>query len=123
MYYNVMFMYRYTVLSSAPSSKSLSFIEWRNERGEKERFRLNHLICNKWHVLGCLLDVPLSVLSSWEKKHLKDDLACINEVLRLWLEEPNYSYPNTWEGLCRLLDHADLKQIAEELERALANAL
>ena len=110
-------------LSEFPTSKSMVFIQWRNEQGETETFRIKEQICSKWHDLGCLLDVPLSVLSSWEKKHLKDDLSCINEVLRKWLEEPNDSYPNTWEGLYRLLNHANLGQVAEDLKRALANAL
>ena len=109
--------------SEHPTSRSLTFIEWRNEQGKKERFRLKEKICHKWYELGCLLEVPLSTLSSWEKKHPRYELGCINEVLYQWLEEPTDYYPDTWEGLYRLLDHAELNQIAEDLKRALANAL
>ena len=39
------------------------------------------------------------------------------------MEHPTDYYPNTWEGLYRLLEHANLGQVAEDLKRALANAL
>ena len=100
----------------------MTFIEWRNEQGKKERFRLKEQICHKWNELGCLLEVPLPVLFCWEKD-LRDQLDCTNKTLCHWMEHPTDYYPNTWEGLYRLLEHANLSQVAEDLKRALANAL
>ena len=108
---------------AGPTSRSLTFIEWRNEKGEKERYRLKERICHSWKEIGCLLDIRLSLLQAWEKEHLKDQLECTNTVLCHWLENPTKDYPNTWEGLDRLLNHAELGQVASELKQALANSL
>ena len=108
-----------------PTSRSLTFIEWKNEQGERKRFQLKELICHKWTELGCLLEVPLPILRAWETKNLKNPLQCTNDVLSHWLENPTESdyYPTSWEGLDRLLNHAELGQVAEDLKHALNNAL
>ena len=106
-----------------PTSRSITFIEWRNERGEKKRFRLKELICHKWMEIGCLLEIPLPVLQSWETENLKNQLKCTNTVLSHWLENPNDYYPVSWEGLDRLLDNTELGQVAEDLKQALNNAV
>ena len=102
---------------------SLTVIEWRNEQGMVEIFHLKEQICHKWFELGCLLQVAPSVLYCWKKERLKDQFDCTNKVLCHWMEHPTDRYPNTWEGLYRLLRHASLGQVAEDLKRALANAL
>ena len=81
------------------------------------------MICHKWKEIGCLLEVPLSLLQTWEKDHSKDQLECTNTVLCHWLENPTDYYPNTWEGLDHLLNDAELGQVASDLKLALANAL
>ena len=106
-----------------PTSRSITLIEWRNKQGERKRFRLKDRICHKWMEIGCLLEIPLSVLQSWETEHLKNQLKCTNAVLSHWLDNPTGYYPVSWEGLDRLLEHAELGQIAEELKLALENAL
>ena len=106
-----------------PTSRSLTLIEWRNEQGERKIFRLKQLICHKWKELGCLLDIPLSVLHSWEKYHREDPMDSVNAVLSHWLENPTEYYPKSWEGLDRLLDNAELGQVAEDLKQARNNAL
>ena len=80
-------------------------------------------ICHKWEEIGCLLEIHLSLLQAWETKHLKDPLKCTNTVLCHWLENPTDYYPNTWEGLNRLLSDAELGQVASDLKRVLANVL
>ena len=84
---------------------------------------MKELICHKWEEIGCLLEIPLSLLHGWEAKNLKDPLKCTNTVLCHWLENPTDYYPNSWEGLDRLLNDAELGQVASDLKRALANAL
>ena len=108
---------------AGPTPRSLTFIEWRNKQGKNEIFRLKEQICNKWEEIGCLLDIPLSLLQSWEMKHQKDPLKCVNTVFCYWLENPTEYYPKTWKGLDSLLNHAQLGQVASDLKKALANAL
>ena len=84
---------------------------------------MKKLICHKWKQLGFLLEIPLSTLNSWEQKYLKDSYDCTNAVLNHWMENPPDYYPITWEGLDRLLDDAELSQVAEELKRALNNLI
>ena len=98
-------------------------IEWRNKQGERKRFRLKELICHQWIDIGCLLEIPLPVLQSWETEHLKSQLKCTNTVLSHWLENPTDYYPISWEGLCHLLEDAELGQVAEQLRQAINNAL
>ena len=87
---------------------------------KEETFRLNQLICHKWKVIGCLLRIPNSLLIAWEKQHLKNQIECTNTVLRHWLENPTDCYPKLWDGL---LKDAQLSEVANELERALANVV
>ena len=46
----------------------------------------------------------------------------INAVLSHWLDNPTDYYPISWEGLNRLLNHAELGEVAEELKQALKHA-
>ena len=105
-----------------PTSRSLTYFEWRNAQGKKERFRLKELICYKWKELGCLLEIPLPIIISWEKKYREDAIDSVNAVLCHWLENPTNYYPISWEGLEKLLFNAQLGQVAEDLKRARSNA-
>ena len=118
-------MFNYLAVSplAHPTPRSLTLIEWRNEQGEKKRFRLKEVICHKWTELGCLLEIPLPTIRAWETKNLKDPLQCTNDVLSHWLENPTDYYPTSWTGLDRLLDNVELGQVAEDLKQALNNAL
>ena len=98
-------------------------IEWRNKQGKKEKFRLKQLICHKWKSLGCLLEIPLPILLGWEKKYREDPMDSIDAVLSHWLENPTDYYPIAWEGLYRLLEDAELSQVAEDLKLVLNNAI
>ena len=109
-------------ISEDPTSRSLTLIEWKNAQGKKEKFRLKEQICDKWFEIGCLLELPLPVLNAWETD-LKNQLKCTNTVLCHLLENPTEYYPSSWEGLCRLLKDAELGQVAEDLKRALDNAM
>ena len=84
---------------------------------------MKELICHKWMELGCLLEIPLPTIRALEMKNLNDPFQCINDVLSHWLENPTDYYPNSWEGLECLLDHAQLGQVAEELKQVLDNGV
>ena len=108
---------------AVPSSRNLTLIKWRNTQGEEENFRLKQLICHKWKGLGCLLEIPLPILLGWEKKYREDPMDSIDAVLSHWLENPTDYYPISWTGLYRLLEDAELSQVATDLKEALNNAL
>ena len=58
----------------------------------------------------------------WKMMNMGDPSACINEVLHYWLESPdetNSAYPATWEGLYKLLEDAELIEVAIELKQVL----
>ena len=84
---------------------------------------MKQLICHKWKELGCLLESPLPILHGWEKKYRGDPMVSVNAVLSHWLENPTEYYPISWEGLDRLLDDAELGQVAEDLKLVLASAI
>ena len=106
-----------------PTSRNLTLIEWKNEHGQKKKFRLKQLICHKWKELGCLLEIPLAMIHGWERKYREDPIDSINAVLTHWLETPTDYYADTWEGLDRLLNDAELGEVAEDLKQALIHVL
>ena len=110
---------KYFFSAAIPSSRNLTLIEWKNEQGESKMFRLKQLICHKWKELGCLIEIPLPMIQCWERKYREDPMDSINAVLSHWLENPTDYYPISWEGLDRLLNHAELGEVAEELKQAL----
>ena len=69
------------------------------------------------------MEIPLPILVGWEKRYDKDLINRINAVFSHWLEHPTEYYPVSWEGLSRLLDDAELGQVALDLNQALGNAL
>ena len=107
--------------TAEPTSRNLTLIEWKNEQGRKQQFRLKQLICHKWKDIGCLLEIPLPLIVGWEKKYREDPIDSINAVLGHWFENPTEFYPLTWEGLDHLLNDAELGQVAKDLKQALAN--
>ena len=115
--------YDFCLHAACPTSRNLILIEWKNEKGQKKKFRLKELICHKWKDLGGLLDIPLPTLTGWERKYREDPNDSTNAVLGHWMENPPDYYPFTWEGLNRLLNDAELSQVAEDLKQALNNRL
>ena len=109
----------HSVHAGYPTLSSLTLIEWQNRKGEKELLRIKQSICSKWREVGILLQIDPSLLDGWEKQYIRDSVECCNAVLSYWLNNPCDSYPCTWDGVCRLLDHAQFGQIAAELKEAL----
>ena len=109
--------------AAKPTPKSLFLIEWRDEKGEIKQLRIKQLICNQWKNIGDLLEIPESVLESWNTKHKEDSLKCIDSVMSHWLKCPIDDYPVSWEGLKKLLKDVELSKVAEDIELALRNAL
>ena len=110
------------MIADEPTWRNLTLIDWRNEQGKKQQFRLKKLICHKWNDIGCLLEIPRPVLIGWEEQYRGHAINSTNAVLDHWFENPTEFYPLTWEGLDRLLNDAELGQVAEDLKQALTNA-
>ena len=118
----------YVTQTAAPSTRSLTLIDWKDIKGRRRRLQLKQLICMKWKEIGCLLEIPLPVLQAWGTTYRENPLECINPVLSHWLDEYNGTadheyYPLSWEGLHCLLEDAELSEVTSELKQALANPL
>ena len=112
------------ILAGHPTPSNLEQMKWKNERGERKKFHLKNEICHKWERLGNLLEIPLSILKSMEQQYRGDASVSMTAVFKYWiLESPSDLYPLTWEGLDRLLNNAELGQVAEDLKQALNNHL
>ena len=112
------------ILAAHPTPSNLELIKWKNERGEIKKFHLKNEICHKWERLGNLLEIPLPILKSMEQQYRGDARVSMTAVFQYWiLERPSDLYPLTWEGLDRLLNDAELGEIAEDLKQALNNHL
>ena len=109
--------------TAKPTPKNLLLIEWMNVKGEIKQLRIKQLICNQWRDIGDLLEIPQSIVESWNTKHKEDPLKCINPVMRHWLQCPTDDYPVSWEGLKKLLKDVQLSEVAQDIELALRNAL
>lgn len=107
-----------------PTLSNLELIKWKNEQGERKKFHLNKDSCHKWERLGNLLEIPLPILKSMEQQYRGDAIVSMTAVFKYWiLENPSDLYPLTWEGLDRLLNDAELGEVAEDLKQALNNHL
>ena len=121
-------IYYYVTQTAAPSTRSLTLIDWKDIKGRRRRLQLKQLMCMKWKEIGCLLEIPLPVLQAWGTTYRENPLECINPVLSHWLDECNGTpdheyYPLSWEGLHCLLEDAELSEVTSELKQALANPL
>ena len=74
---------------------------------------------HRWRDVGDLV-VPRRLLDVWA---IEDAKARSSAVLSHWLDHPSRHYPAAWEGLCKLLDHSELSQVATELKKAVDNAI
>lgn len=115
----------HVMLTAAPSTRSLTLIDWKDIKGRRKRLQLKQLMCMKWKEIGCLLEIPLPVLQAWGTTYRENPLECINPVLSHWLDECNGSeyYPISWEGLQCLLEDAELSEVTTQLKQALSNPL
>ena len=89
-----------------------------DKEGKQQHFRLQELICNKWEIIGDLLQIPHSLLDAWKGNAMN----CIRQVLTRWLESSNDIYPVSWEGLYELLKDAELTDVIAPLKEAIENA-
>jgi hypothetical protein len=109
----------YHTIVAIPTLRNLTLIEGINEEGMNKPLRVSKSIWHKWEDIGLLLGISMGDLRRWKIINMGDPSMCINEVLEYWLESPNETYPATWEGLYKLLEDAELKEIANTLKQVL----
>ena len=114
-----MYAHLYCDVLAYPTLTNLTLIEWINEKGVKKQLRVKQAIWHLWEEIGLHLGIQMGDLKAWETIHMKDPRKCINEVLHCWLESPSETYPASWEGLYKLLEDIELKEVAIELKQAL----
>ena len=107
------------IFTDAVSMKDLTLIKWKDSQGKLHRLRIIQSICDKWRIVGNLLEISDSVLESILSQYRGDLVECCYAVMRQWLDNKARGYPLTWEGLIELLDDAECAQVAEEVKHAL----
>ena len=101
--------------------RHLKLIQWRDERGETQKFNLMERISFKWRDIGELL-LSFQHLDCIAGEHCDKHIDCCQTVLHHWLENPPEEYPITWRGLIELLQDSELGQVVAELKNALSKS-
>ena len=103
-------------------SKYLNVLEWTDEQGRSQSFRLKDEVSSKWRDFGIQLDMEQNTMVNWDREYLGDNNACWECVMQAWLERGHSDYPVTWEGLYDLLEHVGCTTAAADLKRAVRKA-
>lgn len=80
------------------------------------KFRLVQAIQHKWESIGILLGVPENIFAS----HQTNEEKC-RGVLEEWLKKGSEQYPVEWDGLIKVLEDVELREVAKDLQKALDN--
>ena len=95
-----------------------------DENRKESKFILAENISAKWWTIGHLIKMTMNTLKGYEKEFNKDNSRCWAEVMQRWMEgQGNNIYPQTWDGLYKLLKDANSPQVAVKLQKAVENAL
>ena len=110
-------------IAEVPTLKALNLLKWKDEQGQEQTFRLVNRVSTDWKIFGRLLQLTEKQLDGFDEQYLRNTTTCWNRVMEHWLAGGGRpDYPPTWEGLYTLLEDMELKEIAEELKKALARA-
>ena len=110
-------------LSAGISLQLLNNIQWRDENGKKQKFRLINRVCSKWESFAYRLELPQNMLDAWRKECLNNSAHCWLKVMQHWLTGGNTpEYPATWDGLYELLKDVEYSEVARELREAVVAA-
>ena len=99
------------------NSRHLQLIEWTNKKGSTSCLRLYEEMAPHWKVVANLIGLKKEIIAV---NHRDDALECIRGVMKEWMiNAPNITtYSCTWNGLCNLLDNAQLGKAREDLQEA-----
>ena len=103
----------------------LNWLTWLHEAGIQKQLNLYSRISHKWEQIATLLGLDIGEIASFRRD-------CFNAHERIiavfghWFDNarglPSASrYPKSWQGLINLLEDTELREVAEELKRALSS--
>ena len=106
--------------------RHLALMEWKDENGATRKLKIYSNIAHKWDEIATLLGFELGEIGSIRRNCTIDDHGRVTDVLRRWFDDainlPNASkYPKSWEGLVKLLNDAELGEVAKQLHTALSS--
>ena len=106
------------------SMKTLTLLKWKDRSGQAQKLRLLSRVMSKWKQLGTLLGLSDGgELDGWDSQYRGDAAECCMKVMQHWLGGGSEEdYPPTWEGLCTLLEDAELTEVAVKLKEAVTAA-
>ena len=101
----------------------MELMKWKDENGVERELRIYSKIAHKWRQIATQLGLERGEIESVDADN-RTRYRCITVVMGRWLENaddlPNAErYPKSWQGLLSLLEDAELRDVAEELKRAL----
>ena len=103
--------------------KYLDAIKWRDERGTERMFELVKKVSTKWKTFGLRINLHMNTLTQYQFQMQGNAEWCWQMVMQEWLDgRGQEEYPNTWEGLYKMLTDIQCSHIAEELKTAVENA-
>ena len=108
---------------ATPSLLSLNIINWRDEQGREQKFRLVDKVSARWKNFGEMLGLEYNQLDALKQEKLGRVPECWKRVMDHWQRGGSAEYPPTWEGLYSLLEDMEYGQIAVELKEAVSRAL
>ena len=102
----------------------VDLIKWRDENGVTRELKIYSKIAHRWNQIATRLGFELGEIDSIRRNYPFDDRDRVTAVLGRWLDDarnlPNASsYPKSWQGLLKLLQDAELSEVAGELHTAL----
>lgn len=98
--------------------KQLSFLEYRHERQVKP-MRIRKKIAGHWKKIGVLFGFDVDQIGKNHNHGTGYMEDCCQEVLAMWINANLSDYPNTWNGLIKVLEHVELAQVVTDIEDAL----
>lgn len=99
---------------------TLHHLQWRDEQGQEQTFRLVELVSSKWRKLGLELGFTHDQLESWADEFRGNNEKCWDQVMQGWIDDGgvSYLYQANWDGLYKLLKSCKCEGIAIKLRIA-----
>ena len=85
-----------------------------------KQLRLIEIVSPDWETAGHLLGMSIGRIGIIREDNRGRSVEnCCRQVMSHWLYDDNaaYSYPKSWEGMCRLLSDMKLSRTARDLRR------
>ena len=81
--------------------------------------RIRDEIAGHWKDIGVLFGFDVDQIQRNHNQGMGHNEDCCQEVLSRWINANLSDYPNTWNGLIKVLKHVQLARVARDIEDAL----